>query len=370
MPGIFISYRRDDTRADAGRLCDRLEAHFGDPHVFMDIDDLRPGEKFADVLRHTLDACDVLIVLMGRGWIDARDQNGSLRLMDEQDFVRKEVQTALQRGIEVIPVLVDRARMPTPESLPPALVALAGRQAIEISDSRFHQDVDRLLEVLDTLTSKKVGRLSRRTRLSALVALAVLAGALGWFGMSRWGSDSTQTAPPALGQSPGGITSLRSEPIVMSSVDVKAMLLQRNFFDAAWFPAGKGLDNDFEPAVLAGHPVIMDRRTNLMWQQSGSNKAYAFDGIAAYLQDLNKQAYAGHADWRLPTLEEALSLITPELAADAHISPLFPWRDAPIMWTADRAGDDAYWAVYSHDGIGRPERPSFNAWVRAVRTMR
>ena len=113
-PGIFISYRRDDTRADAGRLCDRLEAHFGDEQVFMDIDDLKPGQKFVDELNRVLDGCDVLIVLMGSGWLGAQDQNGSLRLMDEQDFVRREVLTALQRGIEIIPVLVNRTPMPTP----------------------------------------------------------------------------------------------------------------------------------------------------------------------------------------------------------------------------------------------------------------
>jgi hypothetical protein len=157
---------------------------------------------------------------------------------------------------------------------------------------------------------------------------------------------------------------------MMSSVDVKAMLVQRNFYDATWFPAGAGLGNNFEPAVFAGHPVIVDGRTKLMWQQTGSNRPYPFEEVSDYLQDLNNQSYAGHTDWRLPTLEEAMSLITPEVTGDAHISPLFSWRDAPIMWTADGAGDNTYWAVYPHDGIGRPERSSFNAWVRAVRTLR
>ncbi len=119
--GIFISYRRTDTRADAGRLYDRLANRFSGDHVFMDIDDIQPGQKFLTVLQDTLDICHVLLVLIGPKWLDARDAGGLVRLQDDQDFVRLEVQTALQRGIPVIPILVNRALMPTREDLPPGI---------------------------------------------------------------------------------------------------------------------------------------------------------------------------------------------------------------------------------------------------------
>lgn len=368
-PGIFISYRRDDTRADAGRLCDRLEAHFGDEQVFMDIDDLKPGQKFVDELNRVLDGCDVLIVLMGSGWLGAQDQNGSLRLMDEQDFVRREVLTALQRGIEIIPVLVNRTPMPTPESLPPALASLAGYQAIEISDSRFHQDVDRLVEILDGSAATHAGRMARGVKWAAVFAIALVSVALLWVGLFGWPSASNRDAVQATAQSSAGVVILRSKPTAMSSADVKAMLVQRNLFDASWFPAGTGPIHDYEPKVLAGDPVVVDRGTNLMWQQGGSDRSGSFDSAAVFIQGLNEQPYGGHRNWRLPTLEETMSLLAPEMMGEAHISALFSWRDAPILWTADRAGEESYWVVYPHDGIGRPEHRGFNAWVRAVRTM-
>ena len=227
-PGIFISYRRDDTRADAGRLCDRLKAHFGDEQVFMDIDDLKPGQKFVDELNRTLDGCGILIVLIGSGWLSARDQSGSLRLMDEQDFVRREVISALQRGTEIIPVLVNRTPMPTADSLPVPLASLAGYQAIEISDSRFHQDVDRLVEILDGSAATHAGRTPHRVKWGAAIAIALVAAALVWSGLFQWPSASHRDAVEESGKSSVGIVTLRSEPITLSSAEVKAMLVEKN----------------------------------------------------------------------------------------------------------------------------------------------
>lgn len=369
LHGVFISYRRDDTRADAGRLCDRLKAHFGDPQVFMDIDDIRPGQSFADVLRQSLDECRVLIVLIGPNWLNARDENGALRLANEDDFVRLEVQSALQRDMEIIPVLVDRASMPKPEGLPPALASLAGRQAIEISDTRFHQDVDRLLEVLDDLAEKRSGGAKKWVKPSILLALTALTVAVLWLGVFSSPFGPFQSGSPPTDQSNAGVVALRSEPTVMSGPEVKAMLVGRNLFDASWYPAGTGLDHEYEPLAVAGHPLVIDRRTGLMWQQGGSERPFSFDDASAYIQGLNEQAHGGHTGWRLPTLEESMSLITPESSGGAHISPHFSWRNTPFTWTSDRAGEDGYWVVYLRDGIGRPERSRFNAWVRAVRTM-
>ncbi len=107
--GVFISYRRADTRADAGRLYDRLVDRFGEDHVFMDIDDIAPGQDFQAVLRNTLDNCQVLLVLIGPGWLNASDEDGNLRLAGSDDFVRQEVSTALARRIPVIPVLFNRS---------------------------------------------------------------------------------------------------------------------------------------------------------------------------------------------------------------------------------------------------------------------
>src|SRR4029077_6222952 len=133
----------------AGRLYDRLSAHFGEGQVFMDIDQIEPGEDFIEVINRKVGTCDIAIVAIGPHWLSATNQSGKRRLDDEEDFVRMEIVAALQRNISVIPVLVDGARMPRKKDLPEALAPLSRRNAIELSETRFHADVNRLIEAIE-----------------------------------------------------------------------------------------------------------------------------------------------------------------------------------------------------------------------------
>src|SRR5690349_11316790 len=135
MAGIFISYRREDTAGYAGRLYDQLSAHFGEERVFMDVSDIEPGEDFAKAIETKVHTCDAAVVLIGKNWL-------SKRLDDPGDFVSLEITSALQRGIPVIPVLVDDTRMPSPAELPPSLAPLCRRQAVELTNSMFREDVN------------------------------------------------------------------------------------------------------------------------------------------------------------------------------------------------------------------------------------
>ncbi len=159
MPRIFISYRREDTRAFTGRIHDRLEMAFGDDNIFKDVDDIPPGEDFRAVLRNAIDDCDVMLVVIGRGWLDATDTQGRRRLDGVNDFVRFEIETALARDdMRVVPVLVDNAPMPQPEHLPPSIRQLAYRNAVAIRhDPDFRRDIERLVEQLNRLM---VGQIS------------------------------------------------------------------------------------------------------------------------------------------------------------------------------------------------------------------
>lgn len=148
MSTIFISYRRDDTAPYAGRIYDRLTAHFGAGQVFMDIDQIEPGEDFVEVIQRKVSACEIAIVLIGRHWLNSQDAEGRRRLDDPEDFVRLEVAASLDRKVRVVPVLVGGATMPRMRDLPEAIATLARRNAIEISDARFHGDCDRLIESL------------------------------------------------------------------------------------------------------------------------------------------------------------------------------------------------------------------------------
>jgi hypothetical protein len=150
-PKVFISYRREETSAYAGRLYDSMAAEFGDRNVFMDVD-LAPGIDFVERITNAVSACHVLIVVMGPRWATLTDKDGAVRIADAEDFVRLEVGTALRRSdVTVIPVLVSGARMPDGDDLPPDVRPLARRNALELSDGRWRDDVRRLTSRLEEL---------------------------------------------------------------------------------------------------------------------------------------------------------------------------------------------------------------------------
>ena len=126
-PHIFLSYRRDDSSGYAGHLYERLTERFGQPNVFMDIDSLAPGVDFLEAIHQTLDGCDTVLVLIGRGWLDASDREGLRRLENPNDFVRLEIEAALSGNHRVIPVLVSGAEMPLESELPESILSLARR---------------------------------------------------------------------------------------------------------------------------------------------------------------------------------------------------------------------------------------------------
>ena len=149
MSGIFISYRREDTIAYAGRLYDRLVARFGAERVFMDIDTLGLGVDFVEELRRTVASCDVLLAVIGRLWLDAKDEEGRRRLDDPEDFVRTEISAALARNVRVIPVLVNGSTMPRSADLPEVINGLARRNAIDLPDLHWSQTVTTLIAALE-----------------------------------------------------------------------------------------------------------------------------------------------------------------------------------------------------------------------------
>jgi hypothetical protein len=149
-PGrIFISYRREETAYAAGWLFDRLTTVFGGDQVFKDVDSIDLGDDFVEVISTAVGSADVLLALIGDQWLTIADERGTRRLDDPHDFVRVEVEAALARMVRVIPILVDGARMPRADELPPKLASLARRQALELSPSRFEFDTSRLLRVLE-----------------------------------------------------------------------------------------------------------------------------------------------------------------------------------------------------------------------------
>ena len=142
MARIFISYRRADSAAHASRIYDRLEGHFGQGEVFMDVDAIRPGLNFVRVVEQAVSGCDGSAAVIGRDWLKASDPSGRRRIDDSGDLVRMEIATALERGIRVIPVLVQGSQIPQTVDLSEGLQELARRNSVEVSDARFCADIE------------------------------------------------------------------------------------------------------------------------------------------------------------------------------------------------------------------------------------
>lgn len=156
---IFISYRRDDAKADARSLYLHLERVFGADRLFIDVDTIPKGVDFAVELEKTLNETGVLLAVIGRSWLDSSDSMGTRRLDNRADYVRREIAHALLQGIPVIPVRVDGARMPQADELPDDIAALAKRQGAVITHENFESDI----KGLETDLTRMLGSETKRT---------------------------------------------------------------------------------------------------------------------------------------------------------------------------------------------------------------
>jgi hypothetical protein len=149
---VFISYRREDTSGQAGRLYDALAEKLGQDNVFMDVDTIDIGVEFKHAIESAVSSCDVLFVMIGPRWLTAADSRGERRLSRADDYVRLEVEAALGRNIRVVPALIAGAVMPVADDLPGTLAPLALRNAVEMSDGpRWQYDVSRLMNLLERI---------------------------------------------------------------------------------------------------------------------------------------------------------------------------------------------------------------------------
>ena len=141
---IFVAYRRADSPGHAGRVGERLIRDFGPWQVFKDIESLAPGRDFEEEVRAALALALVAVVVVGPRWLNLRDPFGNRRIDDPCDLHREEIRTLLNRKVHVFPVLVDGATMPPAYELPEDIRRFSKQLAIELSDSRWQYDTDRL----------------------------------------------------------------------------------------------------------------------------------------------------------------------------------------------------------------------------------
>ena len=206
MRAIFISYRRDDAEGQAGRLFDDLVSHFGEGAVFMDVAGIEPGTDFRRAIDAHVASCGVLLAVIGKSWLDAKDESGRRRLEDAGDFVRLETASALKRDIPVVPVLVQDAKMPRAEQLPSDLKELAYRNGVELTHARWDSDVQVLVKTLERHVKPNQegagssGSPKKSRRMAVVAALTLLAIAIvgySWLtSPPEEAAEGSQSQPP------------------------------------------------------------------------------------------------------------------------------------------------------------------------------
>jgi hypothetical protein len=148
MAGVFVNYRRADSSDAAHAIAGGLQRRFGARQVFIDVEDIGVGEDWAAVIQHRLGQMQALIAIIGPDWLAATDHEGTQRLFDPTDTVRREIASALASGIAVVPVLVDGATMPRTDQLPPDLRELTRYNAL-IAGRDLKSDIARLAEAIE-----------------------------------------------------------------------------------------------------------------------------------------------------------------------------------------------------------------------------
>lgn len=285
---VFLCYARADI-TKVKRLYEELSAAGFKP--WMDVEDILGGEDWRESVLETIRQADFFVACLSKSSVDRRG------------VIQEEIREALDawRGklasdIYLIPARLEECEVPK---------VLARFQWVDLLEERGFERLRAALRV-------------------GLVRLGIVQP-----------------------------LHLRSTPIQALSEDaVLQMLIQQDFFDRERHWLGRGILHDYERVEREGQPLVLDHATRLTWQQSGSEEALSYDEAAAYVTKLRDTQFAGNSDWRLPTLEEAMSLVEPTCFGGLHLSPLFDAKQSWI-WTADRKGTS--------------ERPQQDSWVVALK---
>ncbi|MEO0981344.1 MAG: SUMF1/EgtB/PvdO family nonheme iron enzyme [Pseudomonadota bacterium] len=212
MAKIFISYRRDDSGFAVDRLYDALAKHVGDPKrdLFIDVDNIPAGVDFVKHLDARVGECEAMLVAIGGHWLDTKDpETGARRLDDPDDFVRIEIESALKRGIPVVPVLFGGARMPKAGDLPESLRGLTRRQAVPVGREGVVDAAARLAGDLG-LAGRPAKRGGRAPIYAGSLAILVAAAAGAVVVADPW----SRPAPPSVSTPTASTTTRAAAPRV------------------------------------------------------------------------------------------------------------------------------------------------------------
>ena len=155
--GVFISYRREGSSTFAGVLYDVLCKNFPSGVVFKDKNKLLPGKDFREGINHGIDQSHTMLVLIDRNWLNMADDKGNKRLWKEDDFIRYEIKTAIEKARNIIPVLFDGGKMPVATDLPPDINKFCDFQAFEIDADNTTGSINDLVSIIRSLSTQQLG---------------------------------------------------------------------------------------------------------------------------------------------------------------------------------------------------------------------
>jgi hypothetical protein len=339
VPRIAVSYRRSDSDVIAGRIRDKLASHFGDDSVFIDIDNIPVGFDFREQIKEELLKTDALLVVIGPKW-RGPGRGGQARINDDNDPVRVEVETALQRNIPVVPVLVGGAEMPKPEELPESLKKFSFFNAAIVDASQdFHLHMDRLIRSLERVLNKQPtepveslapAKPSRLPKIAvALGGLALVAAAIAgtWLYMTQF------YLPKMIGGQHIAAGSPNSAPIIASNPPTSGN-------------GGAGAS----PRCNSGRPIVFDddfKTADKTWYQLGefsSGSNVYFDGGNIVIKAVAK---AGTRSVIYPSLVFKSSIVCVALKSPPSLKAPDEAYAGAIFWAADTTN---YYAAYITPG--------------------
>jgi hypothetical protein len=322
-PRIFISHAWEDKP-----LVLRLEAELeaAGAEVWVDHVGIRGGDNLPERISDALEWCNTLLLL----WSDSASKSR---------WVKLEWTNALTLEKAIIPCQLSTTKLP-------AILA----HTVYLDFRNFDLGIEQLLHALN---------LARKSQMKPAPTQPVEQVAQVIHNRLR------ETAAPAKPKPPQ--TLLRSQPLEnLSEKEVQAILKERDFFDGRWNKKGKGLLHQFEKIDRQGETLVIDHATGLTWQQSGSSRYMTFAEAEQYIRDLNEKRFGGYSDWRLPTLEEAMSLMELKKHGDLYIDPVFD-KTQRYIWTADKSFAGAAWRVNFSIGHCSDLALRYTHFVRAVR---
>jgi hypothetical protein len=405
---VFISHSSKD-KAVADAVCATLEQQR--IRCWIAPRDIGPGAEWGESIVSAIHASRVMVLIFSAS-------------ANESPQIRREVERAVHSNVVIVPMRIE-------DVLPQKSLEyfIGAVHWLDAFDKPLEEYLESLVAVVngilgapnatravptDAVPAKKKLAPSRFYRAAGIAVIFV--ALLSVFAIRRKLNDTgpaavttgttVVTAPPAatatssftpnagpsnsasnsVGAARQVAVHLRSEKQAVSVDDAKVMVVTQNFFRVDWNASGKGLAHRYETKALNNALLVVDHATSLMWQRGGSGNPVQGGMKAAqqYVQALNAKKFAGFDDWRLPTLEEAMSLMTPPekgqpgevndgdghiIKGFDHIDASFENSAAPFLWTSDSQSPTRGWVVYFWDGICDLESVDFNAYVRAVRSL-